>query len=797
MNIFDLNSLPDEMMSRIGWKARGLKQLADSKLHVPQGFVLVDINSNTDLAPALNYYANSGLSNVAVRASAACADAASFYHQGVYDSFANQQGPDQLKASIEACLKSAEQRGNGVQPAGFSFLRQPKISILIQQMIDSKISGICFAEISDGVETLVIVAKKESQTCTYKVQEKDGDFFIAGPEDAVCLSRPMIIKLTQDARHAAIELGYPITLEWMIENETICWIQASPTVTISLQNSAEFTTPLLDENSVFTSFLISDFFPSAVTPLTLSTMVKAMDKSVRQAFVTYKIIKAPGDLPESTGIVSFNNHPFFNISEIRKISEKQPEGFKEVVDITFCGEVLEESFRRCWDLSLPDFILHTTRYFSSVNNSKELDGKLKTLSEEFKIELWGKSLKWQIEEIDRNLAVLNTVFADFFKILSAASLMKTALYLIFIKALMMPDKARALVRECLSDLRDYESFDIVPALTTLAREFVLDNPRVANFDLAEMEEAFAQVNGDSKTALDRFFDEHGHRGFEEMELRSQTWQQRPSDVVRYVSTILKTNLSEVKQSARAPRYIRSIDEKFDSRNAVYLNGIIEQARSAILVCDLTESAILRVLSQFKAAYRLLGEQMVMRKLMPDADLVFFLTHEELFSFITKNDFDFSKKIVFRPDLIKIAFARKRVFPQQSATQYPSICFGEPAAKTENQDLPKNNILRGKCGSSGLSVGKARVLTSLDDLVHFKAGEIIVAEFADIGLVPYFNMAGGLITQTGSDLSSTAVIARELNLPYIIDAGPVTQMIKTGDSLSINGDSGEIKILESV
>ena len=48
--------------------------------------------------------------------------------------------------------------------------------------------------------------------------------------------------------------------------------------------------------------------------------------------------------------------------------------------------------------------------------------------------------------------------------------MSTALYLVFIKALLSPEKAKTLMLECLSDIHDVESLDIVTLLTTVARE---------------------------------------------------------------------------------------------------------------------------------------------------------------------------------------------------------------------------------------------------------------------------------------------------------------------------------------
>jgi len=71
---------------------------------------------------------------------------------------------------------------------------------------------------------------------------------------------------------------------------------------------------------------------------------------------------------------------------------------------------------------------------------------------------------------------------------------------------------------------------------------------------------------------------------------------------------------------------------------------------------------------------------------------------------------------------------------------------------------------------------------------------MVAAFTDIGWSPYYSMIGALVTEVGSALSHGAVVAREYALPLVANIPFATQRIKTGDTLSVDGTTGEVAII---
>jgi pyruvate,water dikinase len=98
-------------------------------------------------------------------------------------------------------------------------------------------------------------------------------------------------------------------------------------------------------------------------------------------------------------------------------------------------------------------------------------------------------------------------------------------------------------------------------------------------------------------------------------------------------------------------------------------------------------------------------------------------------------------------------------------------------------------------SPGVVSGKARVILRADDNEQVQAGEILVAPFTDPGWTPYFIPAAGIVMDQGGLLSHGAIIAREYGIPAVVNVGNATKIIKTGQTIHVDGDRGVVRILE--
>ena len=132
-------------------------------------------------------------------------------------------------------------------------------------------------------------------------------------------------------------------------------------------------------------------------------------------------------------------------------------------------------------------------------------------------------------------------------------------------------------------------------------------------------------------------------------------------------------------------------------------------------------------------------------------------------------------------------ARDRARPDPPVTfvgRPPSIMLA-PARGVELKGLP---------ASGGIVEGRARVLGErAEDL---QPGEVLVAKTTDVGLSPLFLVAAGVVTELGGPLSHAALVAREYGVPAVVNVLGATAIIKTGDTVRVDGDRGIVVRLDA-
>ncbi len=61
-------------------------------------------------------------------------------------------------------------------------------------------------------------------------------------------------------------------------------------------------------------------------------------------------------------------------------------------------------------------------------------------------------------------------------------------------------------------------------------------------------------------------------------------------------------------------------------------------------------------------------------------------------------------------------------------------------------------------------------------------------------VVLFTKIAGLVTDAGGVASHPAVVAREFGLPAVVGTSNATAVIKTGDRVRVNGNTGLVEVL---
>ncbi len=98
--------------------------------------------------------------------------------------------------------------------------------------------------------------------------------------------------------------------------------------------------------------------------------------------------------------------------------------------------------------------------------------------------------------------------------------------------------------------------------------------------------------------------------------------------------------------------------------------------------------------------------------------------------------------------------------------------------------------------SGSSVGQkigqgvARVIHSPNDMESLQPGEVLVAQITDPDWEPVMKRASAIVTNRGGRTCHAAIVARELGIPAIVGCHTATDVVHSGDEITVSCAEGE-------
>ena len=104
-------------------------------------------------------------------------------------------------------------------------------------------------------------------------------------------------------------------------------------------------------------------------------------------------------------------------------------------------------------------------------------------------------------------------------------------------------------------------------------------------------------------------------------------------------------------------------------------------------------------------------------------------------------------------------------------------------------------IKGFASSAGIVEGPARVLKRLKDIVDLQPGEVLVCPSTNPSWAPVFTKIKAAVTDIGGLTSHAAIVCREYGVPSVTGTGVSTAVIKTGDIIKVDGDTGVVEIVK--
>jgi pyruvate,water dikinase len=102
-------------------------------------------------------------------------------------------------------------------------------------------------------------------------------------------------------------------------------------------------------------------------------------------------------------------------------------------------------------------------------------------------------------------------------------------------------------------------------------------------------------------------------------------------------------------------------------------------------------------------------------------------------------------------------------------------------------------LRGLPASAGRAAGRVRIIRGPGEFDRLQPGDVLVAPATTPAWTPLFARAAAVITDTGSVLAHTSLVAREYGIPAVVGTRDATIRLRDGQRVAVDGSIGVIEL----
>jgi phosphohistidine swiveling domain-containing protein len=110
--------------------------------------------------------------------------------------------------------------------------------------------------------------------------------------------------------------------------------------------------------------------------------------------------------------------------------------------------------------------------------------------------------------------------------------------------------------------------------------------------------------------------------------------------------------------------------------------------------------------------------------------------------------------------------------------------------------PSIGIVRGRPAARGVATGRARVVVDLSEAHRVEAGDVLVCVMTSPPWTPLFGIAAAVVGDYGERGSHPAIAAREYGIPCVLGTRVGTATIPDGALVTVDGDTGAVKVLST-
>lgn len=788
----------------------------------------------------------------AVRSSAVGEDAAAASFAGQMDSFLFQKGCDAVAKSVIACFASAftersirYRMHHGMDPA------DAKIAVIVQRMINSRVSGVFFTAhpvngsrkhglisacygLGEGVvsgnctadeytvalyegEVVPVINDKDTQIL-FDADRGAGTKEVPVPDAqraASCLTDTEVREIAETGRTIAERCRFPQDIEWGYEDATLYILQTRPITSLPAPAKPDGATIVWDNSNIQESYC------GVTTPLTFSFANRGYsvvyEETARLLGVSEKrLAEMKPVFQNMLGLVK--GRVYYNINnwyrgllllpsfKTNKSDLERMMGLQDPVDFV-------EDKRT----TLKEKLVQLPPLFKTLFKLLAGFRKMDILVAEFRAAVWSEynsvdRSRLHTAGIAEHIAIADRlkdrvmynwqtpIINDFYVMMMNGRVHRwlekagVANPVVLQNNLMAGEEGIESTEPTKFILRLCDYIRTRPGLSELLRDG--DNRILMSVIQTADPRAYELCA--------EYIELYGDRCIGELKLESVSLRQDPSFLFAIIKNYLAREDLTIETLAKSEREFRSsaeeeafgmIRKNLGRMKVRKFKKDLTKLRQAVKNRENMRLMRTRMFGLMRDVYLEIGNQFAFYGVLDAPRDVFYLTVEEIEAYVDGRSVQAKFKPLVETRKEEFAAYEKEDLPHHFSTCGPVYHHNRYEYKSSTEVQEDAEELNGIGCYPGRVEEKVKLIFSPQDELNLN-GQILCTVRTDPGWAPLFPTAGGILVERGSTLSHSAVVARELGIPAIVNIPGLTKILTDGERVRMDGATGVVRRLEA-
>lgn len=841
----------EKVVDQIGGKARGLLLLKKQGYRTPVWAVIpnsiiqertpsgewhLSSEDRAEIQHWLNQHIGKNES-VIVRSSAFGEDGAAASFAGMFESFPHLKTFDQVVDAIQKCVRSSESARVGQYRSQMNIeASQTQMAVIIQKQIQFDKAGVLLtSNLALGVPSQVLISALWGQGQGVVDGHLNSDEYridlypwritkqIANKTQAVYLNseaglevqpvppqRQDLSTLSEGELRTLVKIGLDLEkmcgraqdIEWGIVKEQVYLLQTRDIVASSIVTREEEII-VLDNSNIQESFqgLTLPLTFSYATEVYQSVYVRLMGiMGFSRSTIEAHIRRQGQMLALAKGRVYYNINSWYEGLLLMPGFQKNKSDMEKMMGVSrpipFVEDQAVSAFEKVSRVpGVIKLMMHLSWHFAFLAKStKNFLSTVRVISETFQDEDFEKMppryLHNHFQKVKAQVLNLWTapIVNDFYVMIYSGKVRRI---------LEKVDRADLFASVIAGG--DVESLKPLRAIRQMAETIEASPGLMQRFwQEGQSIEKLALQDESLKLQLQEFLRLYGDRVPGELKLETITFHDDIQLLTKILTSLMRSqNLREENSQESAPhgKAIAEAEACIQGKMGFWakwaFRSHLKKARRGILWREAMRLERTRSFGLARRVYKTLGKRFFEQGLLTDARDIFYLTTQEVDHLLNGKSVteDFKAVVIQRKQ--QYAIWQNEKVPSQVYLRIPTQGIEWQASELSIQAEGLSGI--------GCFPGhvEAEVVVVQDPFeCPDLRGKILVTERTDPGWTPLFSQIKGLLVEKGSALSHSAVVAREMGLPTVVNIPGLLARLQTGQRVQFNGSTGMIKIMDS-